>query len=56
MLGQIKALARDRRGGTAIEYGLICAMIVVTMVVTLQVVAGTTVGMWGNVANKIQGL
>lgn len=49
----IKRLFDDRRGGTAIEYGLIVALIVITMVVAFVEVANTTTTMWGNVNNKI---
>ncbi len=48
-----KRLLRDRRGGTAIEYGLIAALIVITMVVAFIEVANTTTGMWGNVNTRM---
>jgi pilus assembly protein Flp/PilA len=46
-------LAKDSRGATAVEYGLILAMIVLVMVVALGQVADITVGMWGNVNTKV---
>ncbi len=53
MLGKLKALARDRRGATAVEYGLIASLIVIVMLAALIQLAGTTVGMWNNVANVV---
>lgn len=46
-------LSRDRRGATAIEYGLIAAVIVVAMIVIITEVASTTTGLWNNVATKV---
>ncbi|MFW2852096.1 Flp family type IVb pilin [Sphingomonas sp. TX0543] len=46
-------LRRDRRGATAVEYGLIAALIVVVMIVSIVEVASTTTGMWNNVASKV---
>lgn len=45
---------RDQRGATAVEYGLICAMIVLVMVVSLKLVAADTIVMWSNVSTKVQ--
>jgi len=54
MLKKMKALLRDTRGGTAIEYGLIISLVVITMVTAFTQLANTTTGMWGNVNNKIE--
>ena len=54
IVGTLKRLLGNKRGGTAIEYGLIAALIVITMVVAFIEVANTTTGMWGNVNNKIE--
>ncbi|CAN5590204.1 hypothetical protein BH10PSE14_BH10PSE14_40730 [soil metagenome] len=53
MLKKVITLLRDTRGGTAIEYGLIISLVVITMVVALVDLAGTTTSMWGNVNDKI---
>ena len=53
MLKRLGALLRDRRGGTAIEYGLIVSLIVITMVVAFVELGSTTTTMWGNVNNKM---
>ena len=54
MKGFIRKLARERKGGTAIEYGLIAALVVITMIAAFTEVANTTVGMWSNVNTKMQ--
>ncbi|MDP1026504.1 Flp family type IVb pilin [Sphingomonas sp. KR1UV-12] len=43
----------DQRGVSAVEYGLIIAMIVLVMMVGLSSVADVTIGMWGNVSQKV---
>lgn len=50
----IGRLAKDHKGGTAIEYGLIAALIVIAMIASFIQVANTTVGMWGNVSTKME--
>ncbi|WHO40330.1 Flp family type IVb pilin [Sphingobium sp. AP49] len=47
------ALWRSERGATAVEYGLILAMIVLAMITALQSVATRTTGMWNNVATEV---
>lgn len=54
MLRLMRALARDRRGGTAIEYGLIASLVVIAMMAALINFAGVSVGMWNNISNKVQ--
>lgn len=46
-------LRRDQRGASAVEYGLIIAMVVLAMFVGLQSVGSTTAGMWNNVSTKV---
>ena len=50
----IRELAKDRKGGTAIEYGLIAALVVIAMIASFIGLANTTTGMWGNVQTKIE--
>ena len=45
----IKRLLRDNRGATAIEYGLIVALIVIAIIVAMQGVAGETNRSLGNI-------
>ncbi len=54
----IKKIARHRlafcqRGATAVEYGLIVAMIVLAMIGALNFVADKTIGMWNNVTTQV---
>ena len=48
-------LARDQRGATAIEYGLIVSLIVLVMLGALRGVANANTSMWNNVAQKVAG-
>jgi pilus assembly protein Flp/PilA len=48
----LKRLVEDQSGATAIEYGLIIALIVIAMIAALQGVASTTATMWSNVESK----
>jgi len=50
----IHGIFRDERGATAIEYGLIIAMIVLAMFASLSQVARVTTGMWNNVSSAVQ--
>jgi pilus assembly protein Flp/PilA len=50
---RITPVLRDPRGATAVEYGLIVALIVIVMVVALKQVANANTDMWRNVSDKI---
>jgi pilus assembly protein Flp/PilA len=54
LINLIRTLTRDRKGGTAIEYGLIAALVVIAMVAAFVELANTTTSMWGNVNSKVQ--
>jgi pilus assembly protein Flp/PilA len=54
MLKLMRAIARDRKGATAIEYGLIVSLVIIAMIVALTNFANTSVGMWNNISNKVQ--
>lgn len=43
-----------RRGATAVEYGLIMALVILTMMTALIALADTTTGMWNNVSTAVQ--
>ena len=49
-----RSLRADDRGATAVEYGLIAALIVVAMVGGLSALGGGTNGMWTRVSNTAQ--
>jgi pilus assembly protein Flp/PilA len=44
---------RDRRGATAIEYGLIAALIVVAAMAGIKSVGLNVTGLWQNSADRI---
>jgi pilus assembly protein Flp/PilA len=50
----IRRLRADRCGATAIEYGLIAALIVISMMVGLKALGGGAGGMWTRVAQEVQ--
>lgn len=52
MKSVIKQLIKDRSGATAIEYGLILAMIVLAMMSALNAFADGSIAMWNNVASQ----
>jgi pilus assembly protein Flp/PilA len=54
MMRLFTRVGRDERGATAVEYGLICSLIVLAMVAALNRFADTTTGMWNNVSNTVQ--
>jgi pilus assembly protein Flp/PilA len=54
ILGMVRRLGSDRRGATAVEYGLIVALIVIAMVASLKGLANVTTGMWNNVSTQVQ--
>jgi pilus assembly protein Flp/PilA len=50
-----RRLLRCRRAATAVEYGLILALIVLAMMSALLGLADVTTGMWTNVSDAVQG-
>ena len=46
-----RTLVTSERGATAIEYGLIAALIVVAMAGALKTMGGGTNGMWTKISN-----
>jgi pilus assembly protein Flp/PilA len=48
-----KRLLRDTRGGTAIEYGLIVALVVIAILASLQSVADENTGLWAMVTSNV---
>ena len=48
----LRKLCADQRGATAIEYGLIAALIVVAMMGGLESLGGGVGGMWGKLGNS----
>ena len=53
MIGFLKKLGRDDAGATAVEYGLILALIFLSMMGAVSSFGDTTIDMWNNVATTI---
>jgi pilus assembly protein Flp/PilA len=49
-----RRLRTDKRGATAIEYGLIVALIAIAMMSGLKALGGGAGGMWGNLGNTAE--
>jgi pilus assembly protein Flp/PilA len=49
-----RRLLADDKGATAIEYGLICALIVIAMITGLSALGGGSGGMWSVISSKVQ--
>jgi pilus assembly protein Flp/PilA len=47
-------LCSDKRGATAIEYGLIAALIVIAMMGGLSTMGGGIGGMWTKISTAVQ--
>jgi len=54
MMHMLRQLAECRKAATAVEYGLILALVVLAMFGALQLTATATTDMWNNVSNKVQ--
>jgi len=50
---RLRMLGADERGATAIEYGLIAALIAVAVIGGMQSLGGGVGGMWGNLGVKV---
>ncbi|HEU0100504.1 MAG TPA: Flp family type IVb pilin [Allosphingosinicella sp.] len=46
-------LLRDIKAASAVEYALICALIVLAMIAGLNAVAGRTTTMWNDVSDNV---
>ena len=46
-------LIRDIKGASAVEYALICALIVLAVIAGINAVAGQTITMWDDVSNNV---
>ena len=49
-----RMLRSDKRGATAIEYGLIAALIAVSAIAGMSKLGGGSTGMWGKLDQKVQ--
>ena len=55
ILNVLKQIRRDQRGATAVEYGLIAALIVIAIITSLQSVANENTGLWAVVGDNVEG-
>lgn len=46
-------ISSDERGATAVEYSLICAMIMLSVLVTVQGMASEISTMWTNIGSQV---
>jgi len=46
-------LLKDKRAATAVEYGLILALLTLAMIVSLRSVANVTINMWNGVSEEV---
>ena len=50
----LRRLPDDQKGATAIEYGLIAALIAIALMGGLRSLGGGAGGMWTNIASQVQ--
>ena len=50
----LRRLLTDQKGATAIEYGLIAALIIIAMMGGLSALGGGAGGMWSKINNEVQ--
>ncbi len=48
-----KRMYRDSRGATAIEYGLIAALMVIGVLVSIKATTDASIAMWGKVSSRV---
>jgi pilus assembly protein Flp/PilA len=53
MIGLLKRLAGAERGATAVEYGLICALIVLAAMGAITSFGMKAAGMWNDVRDEV---
>ncbi|WP_417621929.1 Flp family type IVb pilin [Parasphingorhabdus sp.] len=53
MIDFLKKLYRSDKGATAVEYGLVLALIALAAIVAITGVANETTNIWGDVANQV---
>ncbi|RYY46273.1 MAG: Flp family type IVb pilin [Sphingomonadales bacterium] len=50
----IATMIGDRKAATAVEYGLILALIVMALMAGLNALSSSTSSLWGNISTKVQ--
>jgi pilus assembly protein Flp/PilA len=54
MIWALRKLLGERRGATAVEYGLILSLVVLTIMGVLHALAAETTTLWTNTSDKVQ--
>jgi len=54
LLSMLARLMHDRRAATAVEYGLLCSLIIIAIMLSVQGVASETNIMWTKVGTTMQ--
>lgn len=49
----LRALMSDRRGASAVEYGLILALVFLAVMGAIASLGGAVQGRWNDIANKV---
>lgn len=49
------AFVRDKSGATAIEYGLICGLIVIVIIAAMQSISSSTISMYALITGAMSG-
>lgn len=55
-MARLKSLCACKRAATAIEYGLILALVFMAIVTTISQVSNASNNMWNNVSNQTKGV
>jgi len=50
----LKAILDDKSGATAVEYGLIVALVVIAVISAVRSVADESTGLWAVVSDNVQ--
>ena len=50
----LRKLRASERGATAVEYGLICSLIIIAMMSGLEALGGGSRGMWGKIQTNVE--
>jgi pilus assembly protein Flp/PilA len=54
LVKSIHRLIRDTKAATAVEYGLICALIVLAIMAALLALGTVAKDLWNNVSHKVE--
>ncbi len=53
MFELLRTLCKSQTGATAVEYGLICSLIVIAAIGAISAMSDTTNGMWNEVSDEV---